>query len=575
MTDLANQKAYNRLSVKNYAKIFTLGCILGALIFILIYGIRVLNPSYDDWIYDCWDIPQHYFGWIFYRNSEWLFPIGNINGLCTQPISIIYTDCIPLFAIFFKILSPILPSTFQYFGIWGIFCFALQGGISALLIRKFTGSIPICLISSVFFILSPVVLRKLYLHSSFAGHWVILLIFLIWLYRKNFTKTWQLAAIWSSLGVIALLVTIYFDVFVFVSLIGFLLLDYLENKKVFRVIIVFVSALSSALLIMYLIGGFSGDFSSTGGGLGYHSANINSIFNSMSDFIDISFNPGNKGATSIFFNGFAIYCRGQYEGFSYMGAGAILAAFVSLVTLILYFFSHGIKETIRKTCRYKKQLISFGTVMLILLVLALSPVITLNDKLLYTIPYPDKIFNLLSIFRTSGRFMWMIMYALELFAIGLIIRLNKTKAVAVILSLCMCVQILDLSDMTRSLNNVYSTEVTHVSVLKDPIWNNLAKTCDEIVFLAIPENYLGFSRLYYDFAEYAVQNNMQLSSFYLARDNYQYISTVAAAEEAAIHSGNARKTCIYVFIDEKLAIMEAPNLTVQRIDGYLVGLAAP
>ena len=573
MTELVNRRRENPLSTKNYALIFGLGCLLGAAVFILVYGIRVINPTYDDWIFDCWDIPQHYFGWIFYRNSEWLFPIGNLNGLCTQPISIIYTDCIPLFAIFFKILSPILPATFQYLGIWGVFSFALQGGISALLIRKFTASIPVCLISSMFFVLSPVVFRKLYLHSSFAGHWVILLIFLVWFYRKSFMKTWQLTVIWSSLGVIALLVTIYFDVFVFIALLGFLVMDWWENKKIFRVIIIFISTLASALLAMYLIGGFSGNFSAGGGGLGYHSANLNSLYNSMSNFIDISFNPGNKGLTSILSNGFPIYCRGQYEGFSYMGAGAILTSIFALAASIAYIISHGMKETFKLIWQFKKQALPLLGVMLILLVLALSPVVTFNDKLLFTIPYPEKIINLLSIFRTSGRFMWMIMYCVDLFSIYLIIKSNKTKAAAIILSICMCMQVIDLFDMMHSLNNVYTTQVTHVSVLQDPIWEELALTCDEIVFLSIPSNYLGYSRMYYDFAEYAVQNNMHLSSFYLARDNYDYISSIASIEENNISSGRAKKTCIYVFIDPQAAITEAPNFTLKSVNGYLIGLA--
>ena len=66
---------------------------------------------------------------------------------------------------------------------------------------------------------------------------------------------------------------------------------------------------------------------------------------------------------------------------------------------------------------------------------------------------------------------------------------------------------------------------------------------------------------------------MHLSSFYLARDNYDYISSIASIEENNISGGRAKKTCIYVFIDPQAAITEAPNFTLKSVDGHLIGLA--
>ena len=96
--------------------LFSAGIILGAIIFFIIYGFKILNPTYDDWIFSKGgDFAQHYLGWKFYRQSEWHFPIGLIDGLNGDgQISFMFTDSIPLFALFFKILSPIIPETFQY-----------------------------------------------------------------------------------------------------------------------------------------------------------------------------------------------------------------------------------------------------------------------------------------------------------------------------------------------------------------------------------------------------------------------------------------------------------------------------
>ena len=118
--------------------VFLVGAFLGMIIFIAIYGVSVLNPCYDDWIFNKnGDIVQHYIGWQYFRKSDWHFPLGLIDGLSDDgAFSCVYTDSIPIFAIFFKIFSPILPSTFQYIGLWEFFSFILQGGISSIIIFK-------------------------------------------------------------------------------------------------------------------------------------------------------------------------------------------------------------------------------------------------------------------------------------------------------------------------------------------------------------------------------------------------------------------------------------------------------
>ena len=110
-----NKRRKNEMSWKLS---FLIGTLIGAIIFIGMYGVKVLDVTYDDWLYRYeFDHTQHYFGWRMYRNSGWHFPLG----LCDTSIypyfsSIVYTDSIPLL---FKAFSPILPDKFQYFGLYG------------------------------------------------------------------------------------------------------------------------------------------------------------------------------------------------------------------------------------------------------------------------------------------------------------------------------------------------------------------------------------------------------------------------------------------------------------------------
>ena len=87
---------------------------IGAFVFITIYGTKILNPCYTDWLMSGGDLSQHYLGWKMYRNGDWTFPIGLTDQLAyPHYTSVIFTDSIPVFAVFFKLISPILPNDFQ------------------------------------------------------------------------------------------------------------------------------------------------------------------------------------------------------------------------------------------------------------------------------------------------------------------------------------------------------------------------------------------------------------------------------------------------------------------------------
>lgn len=108
---------------------FSSGAIVGIVIFIVIYGFKVLNVSNVSWLMDRGDLSQHQIGWQAFRMSKWYFPVGLHDGLTfPNKVSVVYTDSIPLFAIIFKCFSSVLPSNFQYIGIFGLLSFALQGG---------------------------------------------------------------------------------------------------------------------------------------------------------------------------------------------------------------------------------------------------------------------------------------------------------------------------------------------------------------------------------------------------------------------------------------------------------------
>ena len=123
------------------ARLFWLGALLGAAVFLLVYGLAPLDVANDAFCrggYIEKDIQQHYAGWLFYRSSALSWPLGVTQAVnAPQGVSVAYTDSIPLLAVLCRPLAAALGGTFQYFGWFTLVCFALQGGFAALLCGLF------------------------------------------------------------------------------------------------------------------------------------------------------------------------------------------------------------------------------------------------------------------------------------------------------------------------------------------------------------------------------------------------------------------------------------------------------
>ena len=85
------------------------GALLGAAVFLALYGTRVLNPTEVDWLLNGHGDPtQHYLGWVQYRHSEWHLPYLGMSYSTIYPhrVSVLYTDSLPLFAVFSNCSAP-------------------------------------------------------------------------------------------------------------------------------------------------------------------------------------------------------------------------------------------------------------------------------------------------------------------------------------------------------------------------------------------------------------------------------------------------------------------------------------
>ena len=161
---------------------------LGFLAFYILFGIRVIDPFHIDWIIYREipiDMKETYIGWYHFFHSPWTFPLGLYSSLSYPDYtSILNTDSIPLFAIFFKLFKNILPDDFQYFGIYTLLCFMLQSFIGMLLVRKYTNN-TVALLSGFFICLMPSLVIMSFVLATLCCHFIILASFIPFVYKFN------------------------------------------------------------------------------------------------------------------------------------------------------------------------------------------------------------------------------------------------------------------------------------------------------------------------------------------------------------------------------------------------------
>lgn len=526
---------------------------LGVIIFIMIYGVSIINPSNDAWLLSTGgDLTCPYLGWVKYRETEWRFPIGLIKGILEPEYACItYTDSIPLLAIFFKVIDMIvgLPEIFQYWGIWGVICFALGGVFGSLIIYEQTKSRVYGILGSLFFILSPLVLYRMYMHTALAGQWIILAT--IYLFLKKEMKPGKKAVLYSVACILAAYVHIYFIPMIVIILFADILrLVLCKRIKFLRGIGMFLIPIVSTLFFMWILGCFyqkGGEVSDAG--LGYHSFNINGFINST--VID-QWWFGSK--TKIFPGLPQIF--GQYEGFAYLGAGVLLICIVCFP----FFINKGVGEL------DKAELISLMFIFFCCAFFALSPTVSIGEKVLFVIPWPERIVKFLSIFRASGRLIWPAYYLVVIYAICALFNLIKDrKKTYIAMLVAMGIQIYDFSGILQAINQWYTQSFVYSSALKASCWKEELKEYEHVMFL-------GYQTYDNNIGVWAAKNGIGMNDFYMARKNEDKIQAEKSRQLENIRGNTEIDKTIYVFSQEANVWREASNLNYYLVDGYVIGI---
>lgn len=545
--------------------------LLSAFSFILIYGYQILNVTYTEWLLCGGDLSQHYLGWKFFRNAPWQWYIGMMNNIAyPYSESIIFTDSIPLFAVIFKSLSGILPESFQYFGIWGLLCFILQGYFASMILRKFLRGNLLCdiqvILGSLFFVLAPILLRRMYWHTSLGAQWLILLSLMCFVYHDEwFDSIETMVWVWAAIGVLGASIHIYFLPMCGVVLLGFLAVDFMRNHNWGRILATLIFYLAGAVVTIWLLGGFFSGMDDGAPGLGYYSFNLDGFVSPQE--------------WSALFEDIKNYADGQYEGFAYLGFGVLILLCVAVVAGIAFIIWG---ENSKLALRQHKNIFVCILMGFLSIAIAASHEVSFGSRLLFKLPILHGIEELWAVFRASGRLVWPAVYMLMIIIIcgacrGIAywigkcpklgkIKLNPQIAVLFVLGICLCFQIYDLNEQLRLKHQEFAPRQEYQSELKSSFWEKVLSEREISHLVFADKDHMNQEQLY-SFAEYASEHDMTINDFYFARALTYPIEAVA--DDFMKHP---KENTLYIFTEEAREQSKAYELYYYEEDGFIIGV---
>jgi len=521
-----------------------LSLILGAIAFFLVVGPRALNPTNLAWL-ESGDSAQHYIGWLFFRQSEWSFPLGlNPNYGLELSSAIIFSDSNPLLAFLFKPFSSWLPPSFQYFGIWLLACFLLQAWFAQKLVGLISDSVVLRTLGAGMFLFAPPMIWRLFAHANLVGHFFIVaalyLAFVPGLKRRSLA--------WGITLVLAALVHAYFLAMVgliwFADILGKKRSAVLPTKKAILEICAIVSVTGIAC---WQAGYFTVGQGAVAGGYGYYRMNLLSIFDASGWSYILRDIPE---------------ARGDYEGFNYLGMGVIFLAICALPALL----SHG--ATVSR---------AFGRFPILGMLLVGLTIFAVSNKvgfglLGFKYPLPDQVLQAANIFRASGRMFWPVFYTILFATIFLVVRVYEKRTAALLLGLALLIQIVDTHAGWSGIHRKLMTEpkTAWESPLASPFWREAASRYSRVRWIQ-PGN---LSTHWLTLGAYAGTHGLATDAVYLARVPDSGLKEAQEKASEALQTGKYEVDSLYLldsFATRQAATNGIADTDVlARIDDFIV-----
>ena len=522
--------------LRKYSGYF-LAALLGLSIAFVVAGPFILDPTNIAWL-QSGDPATHNLGWVFFRFDEWRFPLGlNPHYGLGIGSSVVYSDSIPFAAIVFKLFHQVLPSQFQYLGIWTYLCLVFHAMIAWALMGLISNQSLLRFLGVALLTFSPAMLWRIGEHTALVTHFLILAALFLNLATINpNTKKW----FWYSCLILATLTQFYLLVAVLIlwladSAHDFANSNLTKSRALINLMLGILLVLSSAWLVGYFVVGIGTTVATGNYGIG--KLNLLAIVNPQgwSYLIpDVPINIGNKDLSDkiLFYQ----------EGYNYLGLGLLICFVVCLFALC---------KNKTRIAQHVKQYQILLIALLLMTIFSISNVVSFGPYS-FTIPLPESMTTFASILRASARMFWPTYYILIFFILYVIINTFSTKVAAAILFIGLIIQIADTSaGWTEWRKKLMQPKTSEWAIpLKNTFWNDASSRYREI--LVVPLRNVQAQAHWEELSAYAAKHKMATNAVYLARFDYQQLRMENIEFDDLIRKGSYKDKVLYVMEDEKI-----------------------
>jgi hypothetical protein len=326
----------------------------------------------------------------------------------------------------------------------------------------------------------------------------------------------------------------------------------------------FLAASLVSLLVLWFVTGMVGfspkaDFN-VEGAYGLYSLNLNALYNGE--------------GFSVFFPNLRQVSWHQYEGFMYLGAGIFLLLIVLLAARLLARIQSRPAATDSTPATASRQLLPLVVLVILYTLFAVSHIVSLNDKVLFSVPVPNIVKSLGGTFRASARFFWMPYYLIFLIALAGVARLAiAARWKLVVLVAALALQFYDIRPLLTFRKLSYGTYTPPMNAG----WKQLIGHSNGVVMYPPFEATYVNKLDYQDFCYLAGNADKPINTGYVARGDGKamavYNDTLLNNLQEGRISGD-----LYITTPTNLSVFS--NLLAERklqlhlLDGYCYGSLA-
>lgn len=502
---------------------------LGLAAFFVLIGWTVLIPTNIAWL-NFADRAMHTLGWFFFREASWGNPPGISPDLGIElSNSIGLVDGLPLFALPFKLIRDWLPQPFQYWGYWLLLSFTLQSWFAYRIARELGAGRLLALIAAAFAIITPAFMFRVGMHLALSGHWTVLAALFLYVRREPPSRwMWPLLATLTA-GIHAYLLALVLGLW-FASIV-----ERLWSKRMDRPAATLEAALVllGSVVVLWL-GGFF--VTGTIGSYGYGDYKLNLLWPILPY----------KGWSQIIPD--IPHTKYDYEGLSFLGVGILGLLALSLVT--------GALGQLRSTVT--RRWLPLAIMLVLMMLFAITTNVAFADIQLVNITLPKPIEDLFATFRSTGRFIWPLLYFITIGTVVMVARRLPLLLALPIAIIALAVQAFDSGpQLLLMTNRLAPISTTWDTPLKSEFWDRAAAA--------------GFNRIrvipiisgpgtdWRPLGYYAVTHHMDIDSAYLGRMDERALLALRAHEDQVLKTGDLEPHTLYV-VDRQSALTVGPHL---------------